>query len=142
MKIAEQLGGAIRAMREERGLNAVSLAAKIKKKPGVLSAWETGKSVPDLVNLLKVSAALDVPLPDILQRAEIAQPGQSTPPAPALRLSGPLNPLAAEPALQKAWVLVMKVWKRKKERPGDWAALITILRLLAGEDSDSAAQSR
>lgn len=46
-----------------------------------------------------------------------------------------------ERPMEEAWRLVGKIWKRRKERPAQWAALLEVLRALAGEDNDSAART-
>ncbi len=70
-EIQKFVGRVIRTLRESQGINQRELCRKIKKKPGVVSAWETGKSMPDTGNLMLVAEVLGTTTSDILEKARI-----------------------------------------------------------------------
>jgi transcriptional regulator with XRE-family HTH domain len=55
---ATELGDRIKARRKHRGLTAAALAEKIETSAARLSAWETGKGIPDLPGFVRLCAAL------------------------------------------------------------------------------------
>lgn len=66
----------------------------------------------------------------ILEREEAAL--GSAPPLPVS--SRPLHPADSEPALREAWNLLAKIYRRRKERPEQWRALLVFLRAMADDD--------
>jgi XRE family transcriptional regulator, aerobic/anaerobic benzoate catabolism transcriptional regulator len=67
---AASLGTAIEALRERRGLSAQTLA----ERAGLSSSWlvdvEAGRGDPTWGDLRRISDAMDVPLPELMEQVE------------------------------------------------------------------------
>jgi len=50
------------------------LARRLDKPPATISAWETGKSAPELHNLIRIAAVLETTVADLLAGAGIIKP--------------------------------------------------------------------
>lgn len=64
-------GKFIAEMRKEKGLTQKDLAEKLNITDKAVSKWETGKSAPDISNLVPLSEILDVSVVEILQGKKI-----------------------------------------------------------------------
>jgi XRE family transcriptional regulator, master regulator for biofilm formation len=64
----KNIGGTIRTLRQEKGITLPALAEKAQLSKGLLSKVETSAaSNPSLDTLYKIAAALEVPLPFLLE---------------------------------------------------------------------------
>ena len=59
-------GGAIRTLRERKGLTQRELAEQLKVSDKTVSKWETGRGLPDVALLAELSAALGVSVAELL----------------------------------------------------------------------------
>lgn len=64
------LGASIRALRVERGLSQEVLAADSGMHRNYVGGVERGERNPSYTNLLRIAEVLDVPLSDLIARAE------------------------------------------------------------------------
>lgn len=64
-KLAEEIGRSIAALRSTRGWTQGLLAREAGLKPGLISDYERGKSVPDLASLDRLLAAMQYSLSDL-----------------------------------------------------------------------------
>lgn len=62
-----EIGGRIRSARRNAGLIQESLAERVGRDRKTIVRWENAYSVPDLVDLLLIADALDVPLADLVR---------------------------------------------------------------------------
>jgi transcriptional regulator with XRE-family HTH domain len=58
-RVAHQIGGALRRIRERRGARQYAVADLAGITKGMLSSYETGRQCPSLKTLVKVLAVLD-----------------------------------------------------------------------------------
>lgn len=56
-------GKTVKRLREKAGLTQNELAEKICVTGKAVSKWETGKSLPDIVNVMKLSDLYQISLP-------------------------------------------------------------------------------
>ena len=70
-------GGAIRAMREAKGLNQAELAERIGVTAKAVSKWETGKGLPDISLLQSLAAALDTSVIELMNGTQIVNRNRS-----------------------------------------------------------------
>lgn len=70
-------GGAIRAMREAKGLTQTELAQTIGVTGKAVSKWETGKGLPDISLLQPLAAALDTSVIELMNGAQIVNRNRS-----------------------------------------------------------------
>jgi transcriptional regulator with XRE-family HTH domain len=66
----EALGQAIRELRTERGLTQESLASEAQMHPTWISRLESGQHDPAWSTVRRVSDALEVPVAELVKRAE------------------------------------------------------------------------
>ena len=59
-------GGAIRRLREERGLTQAKLAERLDVSAKAVSKWETGKGFPDISLLEPLAGALGASVMELL----------------------------------------------------------------------------
>jgi transcriptional regulator with XRE-family HTH domain len=64
------LGGAVRLIREERGMNVHALAAAAGMTPAHLAALEAGRLDPDFDSVLRLADALGTCVSALVLRAE------------------------------------------------------------------------
>lgn len=64
------LGRAIRELRGEKGLTQEELARRADLDPPHLAAVESGRRNPTWGTVRRISYALDLPLPELIRRAE------------------------------------------------------------------------
>jgi transcriptional regulator with XRE-family HTH domain len=93
MLVANDIGEAIRLLRNRRGWPQKQLAAAAKITRGMLSSYERGKQRPTLVTLDKILKALDADLCDVYCAVELVY-GR---PAAAHGLSAHFQPGQARP---------------------------------------------
>ncbi|HEX4483319.1 MAG TPA: helix-turn-helix transcriptional regulator [Solirubrobacteraceae bacterium] len=65
------LGRAVRAIRDERGINQVELAAKTSFTQAWISHVERGKRNPSWNNIVRLAAGLGVGVAELAARAEM-----------------------------------------------------------------------
>jgi transcriptional regulator with XRE-family HTH domain len=65
------LGRAVRAIREERGISQVKLAADTGFRQSWISQVEHGKRNPSWTNAVRLAEGLDVPVSQLAARAEV-----------------------------------------------------------------------
>lgn len=111
------LGAEIAARRKRAGFTQEKFAEALGKKPGVVSAWENGKSLPDLGNFLDVCALLKVSPDEMLSAAGI--PAGGTPARSVQPLSPKSSLTAPERAMEdatfrRAWKIVGRLWLTAK----------------------------
>ena len=58
----------IARIRMERGLTQVQLAALVGTQPNNISRWELGTSIPNSDNLMRVAAALECSMDELIQK--------------------------------------------------------------------------
>lgn len=61
------IGDRIRAARIGVGLSQVELGERVGRDHKTIHRWESAKTVPNLLDLLLVAAALDMLLPDLVR---------------------------------------------------------------------------
>lgn len=61
------IGERIRAARVDACLSQVELAERVGRDHKTIHRWETAKTVPSLLDLLLVAAALNMSLPDLVR---------------------------------------------------------------------------
>lgn len=64
-----ELGQVIKQARMRRRLKQSDLAQRISVKQSAISQWESGRATPELANRINLSAALGIPLNDLLPEA-------------------------------------------------------------------------
>lgn len=64
-----ELGQVIKQARMRRRLKQSDLAQRINVKQSAISQWESGRATPELANRINLSAALGIPLNDLLPEA-------------------------------------------------------------------------
>lgn len=67
----DRLRKALRELRLERGLNQTQLAERLGVWQEWVSRYEVGERRLDIVELIDIAKALEVPLTEILKRADI-----------------------------------------------------------------------
>ena len=148
MDLAEQLGGTIRRLRTARGLNGVRFSEMMGKKPGVVSAWENGDSVPDVDNLVKVAAALGLTLAQLFVAAGLdpAPEGMQPPTPPAPTLPDDLAstyrevPETMVPLVNETWAAVMKMLLHLDKNDMALAAALMAIKAAAEKADDKLAR--
>jgi transcriptional regulator with XRE-family HTH domain len=125
------IGSTIVAFRKRAGFHTqTQFAVALKKKPGVVSAWETDASLPDLASLLDVCRVLQVTPDSILTAAGLIQPADSSAravlrPAPGLTLPAPDEESVSDPEFQQVWAKIGAIWKHRKTLTEiQWEALV------------------
>ncbi|MBQ2830801.1 MAG: helix-turn-helix domain-containing protein [Oscillospiraceae bacterium] len=63
--------GAIRQLRERKGMTQAALAAVLDVSPKTVSKWETAKGLPDISLLDAIASALDVSLTELLSGSAV-----------------------------------------------------------------------
>ena len=63
-------GTRIRNIRKKLKLSQLQLGQMIDKPQTTISDWETGKSLPDINEAVKLAKALGVRLPDLLEEEQ------------------------------------------------------------------------
>lgn len=105
-------------------------AESLEKKPGVVSAWETGKSLPDLDSVATVCIVLNVE-PDVLLRdagfSLIPNAARASHALPPDRILIAPEGSMSDPTFRQVWSQVTVIWKKRKERPKKWKALTSNL---------------
>lgn len=66
-----EISGAIRRMREKRGMTQAELAARIGVTDKAVSKWETAKGLPDISLIEPISAALGVSVTELMSGAAV-----------------------------------------------------------------------
>ena len=62
----EKIGGFLRDLRKEKGQTQEEIAEKFGVSSKSVSRWETGKSLPDLVNLVELADYYEVDIKEII----------------------------------------------------------------------------
>lgn len=78
------LGAVIKSWRSRAGFTQQKFAGALKKMPGVVSAWEKGKSLPDLANMVAVAELLRTTPDQLLAEAGFIQARSLRPPGPPM----------------------------------------------------------
>lgn len=91
MAMFDNLGRALRWLREERRVRQYQVADTASITKAMLSSYETGKQKPSLETLEKVMTALDCNLHDLASALEVFS-AEGKPLPPALRPRPPLPP--------------------------------------------------
>jgi transcriptional regulator with XRE-family HTH domain len=87
------IGPRIRAERARREVTIRALARDIGVSPSLISQIETGKSQPSVSTLYAISSALNLPLEDLFDADEFAEPAPSAAAGPqAYATSAPIGP--------------------------------------------------
>lgn len=68
----EQLQALLKQIRQEAGLTQVELAARLHTSQAVISNYERGEKMLDLLELCQVLDAIELPLPDFISKFERA----------------------------------------------------------------------
>ena len=76
------LNGNIARLRKRRGLTQVEFAKQLHVTQSAVSHWESGRSVPDTVQLFRIAEFFDVSIDTLTEMQEPAKAPISTP-APA-----------------------------------------------------------
>ena len=66
----ELLGAAVAELRRQAGLTQATLAERAKLQEGEIAALEAGGLEPTWGDLRRIAYALEVPLPELLERME------------------------------------------------------------------------
>lgn len=69
-KTTQNLVELLTAGRKQRGWSQETLAVEAKVSPSCIQHLEHGRSTPTLMTLLKLAAALEMDLPDLLRAAQ------------------------------------------------------------------------
>ena len=99
-KEKQEIGDRIRAAREQRGWNATDLSVQADLSPEQISRFENSMRMPSLENLIRIAAALQLPL-SAFQPAELDQYGACSPgEAAVLTALRDLSPLKKQAACE------------------------------------------
>ena len=71
----QKIGQFIAEMRKEQGLTQRELAEKLNVSDKVVSKWETGKSLPDVETMPKISKVLGISISELYECVEEANVG-------------------------------------------------------------------
>lgn len=61
------IGERIRALRRAAGMSQIELGERVGRDHKTIHRWETAATAPNLIDLLLLAAALDVPLAELVQ---------------------------------------------------------------------------
>jgi transcriptional regulator with XRE-family HTH domain/mannose-6-phosphate isomerase-like protein (cupin superfamily) len=103
---AENLGAALRAVREARGLSLREVARQVEVSPSFVSQVELGKAKPSVGTLYALVSVLGISLNELLGRAPADTPADASDVSPATTADAPSPTPAAWPRIDAPVVRV------------------------------------
>ncbi len=100
--VHDEVGGRIRAAREEAGLSLRALARSVGVSPSAVSQIETGKSRPSVSTLYAIVTALGISLDELFGTDAAAEPPVPRPVAPASAAGSAAPASSARSPVQRA----------------------------------------
>jgi transcriptional regulator with XRE-family HTH domain len=76
--LLQELGRRLMSARRRKGISQEALAAKVNVSTQTVSNYETGRNEPQLGKLLKIVAALDAPISQVLDKLDDRRPPPNT----------------------------------------------------------------
>jgi transcriptional regulator with XRE-family HTH domain len=107
-----QMGAALRAVREQRGLSLREVARRVGVSPSFVSQVETGKANPSVGTLYALVGVLGTSLDDLMGDATVVEEGRSPVSKPPTEVWPPVEVPLQKAAGRKRLEMTGVVWER------------------------------